>query len=376
MRVHKRFPAVPEVSPLTLLYTAIGLLVFALTVQRSFYPHDHWTFWIFRASFWHLIQQQDLYARYGRHDLFKYSPTAALLFAPIALPSFALGLLIWNAVNAGALVLAVKRISRPRDHALVLLLVVPELFVTMQASQCNALIAALIVLAFVALENGQQARALLALAVGFAIKIFPIAALSLAIFQPRRTRAALTFVAWLLVLALLPLLVTPPSMLMEQYRWWHEVEASDALLRGASVMRILQQTLHVDWPNWPVQAVGVVLLLLPVLHAHRWADRNFRRSFLASLLVFMVIFNHQAERPSYVIAATGVAIWYAYSSRSAGRLVLVLFSLTGLRAWGYLPAWLLMQFDLHGLSVREMLRQCARRAFRPDEELADMRAVK
>jgi len=35
-----------------------------------------------------------------------------------------------------------------------------------------------------------------------------------------------------------------------------------------------------------------------------------------------------------------------------------------------------MQFDLHGLSVREMLRQCARRAFRPDEELADMRAVK
>jgi hypothetical protein len=357
MKVHKRFAAFPEMSRLTLLYAAIGLMVFALTVQRSYYPHDHWTFWIFRASFWHLIHQQDLYARYGRHDLFKYSPSAALLFAPIALPSFALALLIWNAVNAGALVLAIKRVSRERDYALVLLLVVPELFVTMQASQCNALIAALIVLAFVAFEKGQQVRALLALAVGFVIKIFPIAALTLMIFHPRRTRAAVVFVASVLVLLLLPLLVTPPSMLLEQYRWWHQVEASDALSRGASVMRMLQQTLHVDWPNWPVQAAGLVVLLLPLLHTHRWADQTFRRSFLASLLVFVVLFNHQAERPSYVIAATGVAIWYAYSSRELYRLILVLFSLTGLREWGYLPVWLLMQFELHGMSLRASLHE-------------------
>src|SRR5438270_8195721 len=101
-----------SITPLTLLYVAIALMVLALTAQRSFYPHDHWTFWIFRASFWHLLHQQDLYARYGRHDLFKYSPTAALLFAPIAVPPFALALLIWNAVNAGALVYALRRIAK------------------------------------------------------------------------------------------------------------------------------------------------------------------------------------------------------------------------------------------------------------------------
>ena len=349
MRVHKRFERRPEVTPLTLLYTAIGLMVFALTVQRSFYPHDHWTFWIFRASFWHLVHQQNLYARYRGHDIFKYSPTAALLFAPIALPSFALGLLIWNAVNAVALVLAIKRVSRESDYALVLLLVVPELFVTMQASQCNAFIAALIVFAFVALEKGHQVRAVIAIAVGFVIKLFPIAALALAVFHPRRMRAGLAFAGCVLVLLLLPLIATPASMLLQQYEWWHQVEASDALLRGASVMRILQQTLHVEWPNWPVQAAGVLVLLLPLLHRDRWADQHFRRSFLASLLVFVVIFNHQAERPSYVIAATGVAIWYAYSPRDVYRLALVLFSLIGLRAWGYLPIWMLMQFEMHGL---------------------------
>ena len=355
MKGQQRFAAVPNVSSLTLLYAAIGLMVFALTIQRSYYPHDHWTFWIFRASFWHLIHQQNLYARYGSHDLFKYSPTAALLFAPIALPSFAFGLLIWNAVNAGALVLAIKRVSRESDFTLALLLVVPELFVTMQASQCNALIAALIVLAFLAFEKRHQMRALLAIAVGFVIKIFPIAALTLAVFHPRRARAALVFATYALVLLLLPLLVTPASMLVDQYRWWHQIEASDALMRGASVMSMLHQMLHVDWPNWPVQAAGVIVLLLPFLHADRWADRSFRRSYLASLLVFVVIFNHQAERPSYVIAATGVAIWYAYSPRDLYRLALVLFSLTGLRVWGYLPVWLLMQFELHAASLRATL---------------------
>ena len=90
-------------------------------------------------------------------------------------------------------------------------------------------------------------------------------------------------------------------------------------------------------------------LLLPLLHRERWADAHFRRGYLASLLVFVVIFNHQAERPSFVIAAAGVAIWFVQSPRDALRLALVLLSLTGLRAWGYLPVWAVMQGELHGL---------------------------
>jgi hypothetical protein len=350
--MRKTFDSIARISPLQLLYVATGLMVLALTAQRSFVPHDHWTFWIFRASFWHLIHQQDLYARYGRHDLFKYSPSAALLFAPFALPSFAMGLLLWNALSAGALVFAINRMTKGRDAALILLLVMPELFVSLQASQCNALIAALIVLAFVALERGEQLRGYLAIAVGVAIKLFPLAALSLAIFHARRFRAAIVFALCVLMLFLLPLTVTSPSMLLAQYGSWHQVEGTDALLRGESVMRVLQQTLGVDWPNWPVQVAGIVVLLLPLLHRERWTDERFRRAFLASLLVFVVIFNHQAERPSFVIAATGVAIWFADSARDRNRLILVLFSLVGLRAWGYLPVWMLMQLELHGVSVR------------------------
>lgn len=334
-----------------LVYAATVLMVVGLTIQRSFYPHPHWTFWIFRASFWHLVRGENLYAHYGTHDLFKYSPTAALLFAPFAWPSFPIGLLLWNTLNVVVLFVALRSIVRRRDVTLAWLLVLPELFNALQASQSNALVAALIVAAFVALEQSRQLRATLAIAVGVAIKIFPIAAMSLLLFHRRRVRGLCLFALCGAALVLLPLLVTSPATLLSQYGWWRDVEASDAVARGASVMQMLHQALRVSWPNWPVQAAGTVALFLPLLRRDQWESRRFRVTYLASLLVFVVIFNHQAERPSFVIAATGVAIWFVGSPRDRGRLALALFSLTGLLAWSYLPVWVMMQCELHGVLV-------------------------
>ena len=333
----------------TLVYAAIALMVIGLTAQRSYYPHPHWTFWIFRASFWHLVHGQNLYAHYGNHDLFKYSPTAALFFAPFAWPSFAVGLLLWNAVNAAALIVAMNLILNRNDTTLALVLLIPELFNALQASQSNALVAALILAAFAALEQGRQLRAALSIALGVVIKLFPIAALSLALFHPRRARAIMILAVTGAVLLLLPLIVTSPSMLLAQYGWWHDVETFDALERGASVMQMINQALGVTWPNWPVQLAGTIVLLFPLARREQWRSRHFRLTYLASLLVFVVIFNHQAERPSFVIAATGVAIWFVESPRNRLRLALALFSLTGLLAWSYIPVWVMMQCELLGV---------------------------
>lgn len=332
-----------------LLYATLALMVVALTAQRSFFPHPHWTFRIFRTSFWHLIHQQDLYAQYAGQDFFKYSPTAALLFAPFAVLPFALGLLLWNAFNAITLMVALRLLVSRRNDALAMVLVIPELYNAMQASQSNALVAALIVFAFVAYERERQFRGGLAIAVGTAIKIFPIAALSVVIFHPRRSRAVAAFTLCVAVLAVLPLAVTSPSMLRSQYEWWYRIEMTDALARGNSVMFVLHKLFRVSGPNWPVQLAGIAVLLLPLINRNRWADARFRRTFLASLLVFVVIFNHQAERQSFVIAAVGVAIWFVESPRDYFRLGLVLLSLVGFGAAGYLPVWLVMQGELHGL---------------------------
>ncbi|MEO8880788.1 MAG: glycosyltransferase family 87 protein [Gemmatimonadaceae bacterium] len=329
----------------TVVYVVLGVILLSVTAQRSLFFHP--TFPIFRLSFWNLLDGRNLYAGYDLGDRFKYSPTAALLFGPFALPPFALGLLLWNTLNVVALVYALDRLFSRSDATLALVLLIPEIHGAMQRSQSNTLVAALIVLAFVCLERERQVSGYLAIALGAAIKLFPLAALSFAIFHHRRMRAAIVFAACAIFLLLLPLLVTPASTLLAQYRWWYEIESVDAFARGTSVMSLLHRALSVDWPNWPVQLAGLIVLLLPLVHVDRWKDPGFRVAFLASLLVFVVIFNHQAERPSFVIASTGVAIWFVTTSREPWRMALVLFSLTGLYAGGFVPVWAAMQLDLH-----------------------------
>jgi len=71
-------------------------------------------------------------------------------------------------------------------------------------------------------------------------------------------------------------------------------------------------------PNWPIQLAGTLALLAPLaLRRDRWGDARFRLLYLCSLLLYVVLFNHQAERASYLIAFTGATIWFA--SETAAR---------------------------------------------------------
>ena len=65
-----------------------------------------------------------------------------------------------------------------------------------------------------------------------------------------------------------------------------------------------------------MQLLGTVLLMLPAARWRNWSSAGFRLRFLCALLVYMVIFNHQSESPSFVIAVTGIAIWFATTPRS------------------------------------------------------------
>src|SRR5437660_991126 len=141
------------------------------------------------------------------------------------------------------------------------------------------------------------------------------------------------FAALPFALALLPLVVIPPHELVAQYRSWWTIELSDAsrVNRGDSVMQFLYRWVGADWPLWPVQLAGTLLLLAPLAREReRWADRAFRLRFLCSLLVYLVLFNHQSERASFVIAYAGLAIWYAASAPDRLRNAIALAAVIAL----------------------------------------------
>jgi hypothetical protein len=305
-----------------------------VTVQQGVLGRSN-NFKVFRAATVNLLAHRDLYAAHpDQHfDFYKYSPTFALLFAPFAALPFAPALLIWSLLNSLLLVYAVRRLLPDRQATLALALVYLEVLFAMQYAQSNGLVTALILLAFLALEREGQLEAALLVAVDTFIKIFPLGAAALALFHRRRWRFALLFAAVGLGLAQLPLVVIPPHELLAQYRSWLTIEASDAgrVNRGDSVMQYLHQWLGMDWPNWPLQVAGTLMLLAPIaVNRERWSDRAFRLRFLCSLLLYLVLFNHQSERASFVIAYTGLSLWYAASEPDLVRNAIALAGLAAL----------------------------------------------
>jgi hypothetical protein len=363
------------------MFVAYAAGALAASIQE-FHHHAENNFEIFRGASFNLVAGRDLYAAYPAlyFDRFKYSPSFAFLIGPIAVLPAELGLLVWNLLNAMAVWWVLARLF-PAPRALIAMLFVSlELFGSLQTAQSNGLVTALVILAWLSLEEGAPARGAVAVAIGTAVKIFPAAAVTLALFDPRRRRFAAALVAAGLVLALLPLTVTTPSLLADQYRSWHAIEQVDALagvtrtdphLIGG-VMQQLRLWTGVHWPNWPIQLGGTLLLLLPLAAGRaRWPERSFRLRYLASLLIYMVIFNHQAESPSFIIAMSGIAIWYLAVERGRGDLALLIgaFLLTsvassdltphavrignvrpyGVKAIPSIIVWIVLQLELLGL---------------------------
>lgn len=282
-------------------------------------------FEIFRTAARHLVQGMDLYAEYpAEHsDRFKYSPSFAFLFAPFAWLPWPVALFLWSSLNALVLFVAVERVLPGRTGLLALLCLHLEVLRGMQNAQSNALMGALVILAFTSLERGRTWRAALAVALGACVKIYPLAALTFAIARGRAIAAGLWAALIGTGLAALPLLVTSPATLVQQYRSWRGVESLDLPERWFSAMALISHITGGAFPNWPIQLAGVVLLLLPLaLRRDRWDDERFRFLYLCSVLLFVVLFNHQAERAAYVIAFTGSTVWYFGSPRERWRTVL------------------------------------------------------
>jgi Glycosyltransferase family 87 len=325
------------------------------TIQRGVLTHTHATFPVFRQSFVHLRAGQDLYAAYPGEqgtedrDRFKYSPSAAMFFAPFAMLPFVAGLLLWTVLNALALFFAVDRLIPGRDGTAALLIVFPALIAAVQSTSSNALIAALMVTSFVALEAERLVRSSTAIAAGALMKLYPAAAVPFVLLHPRPWRAAAKLALVVAVLLALPLLVTGPGQLLAQYKSWAAILTADEgdLTFARSIMVVVRNWTGLSTPNWMFQAAATLILVAPIaFRRSQWHDPAFRKSMLASLLIYVVIFNHQAENSSYVIASIGLAVWYLNSERTLLRTVLLVLCLVGLEAIPYTLVWFWLQFDL------------------------------
>jgi len=285
---------------------------------------------IFKQSFFHLLHHQDLYVLYPTEhwDLFKYTPTFSLLFGAFAFLPDSIGLTLWNLVNVLVLALAVYALPKltVNQKSLILLACSIEAMTAMQNEQSNALIAGLLIFSFVLCEKGKFIWAAACIILATFIKPFGIVGLALLLFYPRKVRHLDNGILWSIVLLILPLIIVSPGQLIHQYQGWLTVLAADQSQHyGLSVAGWLHTWFHFDPNKNLIVATGALLFMLPFVRFKMYEQYSFKLMGLASMLIWIVIFNHMAESPTFILALAGASIWFF--SKKATVLDVILFLL-------------------------------------------------
>ncbi len=315
-------------------------------VQNGFHYQPLQNFAIFRNSFFHLIHHQNLYAQFDfeQWDFYRYSPAFALLFAPFALLPYALGAVLWNLLNAASLYWAIRWVPSldDRQKMLALWFMFLAMLNSVANAQSNALVAALMIFAWSAHERDKPDAPALLIVLATFIKLFGIFALLPCLLGRRRLNLLVFTTAWAAVFALVPLFVVTFNELGLLYRnWYATLQAFNQARLGISVMGFLKTWLHLAPPSNYVVAAGAAILIATSL-----LNRHSRVLVMASVLIFVTIFNYAAESPSYVIAVSGVALWYFSQPRTPVNLALLAatFLFTMLASTDLIPRSLRAEF--------------------------------
>jgi hypothetical protein len=91
-------------------------------------------------------------------------------------------------------------------------------------------------------------------------------------------------------------------------------------------MGLMESWLHLDVSKNMVALTGLLLFLIPLIHIRQYKDYSFRILYLASVLLWIIIFNHKAESPTFVIATAGIGIWYFFQRPDRLNLVLLIMA--------------------------------------------------
>jgi hypothetical protein len=291
---------------------------------------DYNNFRIFKFSFYHLLQGRDIYQLFPEDhwDLYKYSPAFALCFGLLSWMPDVIGLVLWNLINALCLYAGVRLLPglTAEKKSWILLFCVLEMLLSIQNTQSNGLMAGLIVLAFALAERRRYMLSTLCIVFSFYIKIYGALAFVFYLFYPDKLKLMGWSLFWMVFFAILPLAVVSGSQLLFLYKsWLHLLQDDRSASIGLSVMGLMETWFTLNISKNAVALAGLMLFLLPLIHIRKYEDLTFRMLYLASALIWMVIFNHKAESPTYIIVMSGIGIWYfSQASDPVNRVLLIL----------------------------------------------------
>ncbi|MBQ9641785.1 MAG: DUF2029 domain-containing protein [Bacteroidaceae bacterium] len=320
--------------------------------------HSHNNYDIFRYVYINTMNGVSLYAPAtdgGYWDTNHYGPFFSLIIAPFAVLPWWLGLVLWCTALSMFLYWAVRRSTlSKRQQVFILWFCAHELLTALFMQQFNVAVAAIILLSFWLVERERDEWATFFIVIGTLVKLYGIVGLAFFLFSRHKVRYVVSLVGWTVILFCLPMLYSGVDYQLEQYVAWFNclteknAENADSIAQNISLLGMVHRLLRLDFSDLWLIAPGMVLFAAPYLRFRQWRNEGFRQTQLASVLMFVCLFSTGTESSGYIIALTGVCIWYTAApwKRGAWDIALLIFAfiLTSLSPSDLFPAYLRREF--------------------------------
>lgn len=191
--------------------------------------------------------------------------------------------------------------------------------------------------------------------IGTFVKLYGIVGLAFFFFSRHKAKFALWCVVWAAVLFVLPMLISSQTYIVEQYRAWmvclgeKNGENMFSLMQNISLLGMVRKVSQcATYSDLWLIVPGIVLFCLPYMRVGQYKYRCFRFAFLASVLLFVVLFSTGSESSGYIIAMLGVALWYVAVPWRRGTwdvaLMVLAFVLTSMSGSDVVPAYVRKNF--------------------------------
>jgi hypothetical protein len=285
-----------------------------------------------------------------------YGPSFSFIIAPFALMPDVLGIVLWCLVNAIFLFYAIQKLPLDKPSIqLVMSIALLEMCGSLQSQQFNPMLCSWIILAFVHLIKGRTGMAAFFISGGILVKIYGVVGLLFTPFSGKFGKMIIWMFMAMIALVCIPMLYSDASFVLHSYiDWYHRLlgknqenimtNLTDGMQDISAMGMVRRITGYTGLSNLWFLVPGGMLTLLPLLRRNCYDDERFKLFYLAQVLIGLVIFSTSAESPTYVIAVTGFAIWYA--AFGEGRptwmkwMLLLLFMLTILSSTDLFPPYI------------------------------------
>ena len=347
-----------------------GWLIMALIPWLSRWLRDAFDldYSIFYHSFWHAWQQMPLYIIYPEDgNYFLYGPLFTVLMAPLAVLPYQMGRLLWMLIITVVPFWSIRKTCFTRyQQVFILWFVAAEAYLCTLDSESNSLILAILIFSFYLIDKEEDRWAALLIALGTTTKLFGIVGLAFLPFSHHKLKLIGWTAAWTAILLVLPMLVFGVDYISQQYLAWYDVLVHKNELnqfaagQNVSLLGIVRKVSQcATYSDLWLMIPGMVLFALPYLRFNQYQHMAFRQTILASVLMFIILFATSSENYGYIIAMTGVAIWYTAAPWKRSKwdvaLMVLAFILTSMSSSDlfYKPLWreVIKPYSLKALPV-------------------------